>query len=170
MSNKWYKKPEMVVAFSALLISIITAVVSVYSAYIDRAYARASVWPRLELAKSFGSKNFELLITNSGTGPALIKYAKIEYDGKTIKKWLDIPNIPNFTQSTINTRILSSQNTIKPIVYSGERKSDFLNIDKSLAITLCYCSIYNECWVTNKNNNPQEAESCDIREEDKFLE
>ncbi|MCW8108308.1 hypothetical protein OPS25_07355 [Alteromonas ponticola] len=41
--NPWFKKPEMMVALSALFIGLITAGVSVYSAYVGRAYARASV-------------------------------------------------------------------------------------------------------------------------------
>ena len=43
----WYKNPEMIVALSALIIGLVTAFTSIYSAYVDREYARASVWPRL---------------------------------------------------------------------------------------------------------------------------
>ena len=74
LAVKWYKKPEMIVAFSALLISLITAAVSVYSAYVDRSYARASVWPRLELHRSFGSNHFNYGVTNSGNGPVSMDY------------------------------------------------------------------------------------------------
>ena len=78
-----YRSPEMIIAISALFISIITAVVSIYSAATDRDYAKASVWPRLEIFRSFSSnKSFEYGVTNNGTGPALIKYAKVKYDSK----------------------------------------------------------------------------------------
>ncbi len=39
----WYKIPEMIVALSALLISIVMTIVAIYSAHIDRSYARASM-------------------------------------------------------------------------------------------------------------------------------
>ncbi len=169
MNNiKWYKKPEMIVAFSALLISVVTAIIGIYSAYIDRAYARASVWPRVEVFRSFGDQHFEYGVTNAGTGPALIKYAKIEFENKAIKLWGDIPNIPDFTQSHLSSRILPSQSTIKPIVYKGKESSEFLKIDESINISICYCSIYDECWVTNRSNNPKEIESCIIKNEVKF--
>ena len=51
-NTKWYKNPEMIVALSALFIGLVTAFTSIYSAYVDREYARASVWPRLEIFSS----------------------------------------------------------------------------------------------------------------------
>ena len=78
-SIKWYKSPEMIVALSALIIGLVTAFTSIYSAYVDREYARASVWPRLEIFRSFnGNSSFSYGVSNNGTGPALIKYAKIQ--------------------------------------------------------------------------------------------
>ncbi|WP_445768576.1 hypothetical protein [Rheinheimera sp.] len=54
------RNPEMIIAGSALLVSLITAFVSIYSAFIDRAYARASVWPRLEIFRSYNDGYFFL--------------------------------------------------------------------------------------------------------------
>ncbi len=172
-NSKWYKKPEMIVAFSALLISVVTAVIGIYSASIDRAYARASVWPRLEIARSYSAQNFELLVTNSGTGPALIKHAKVTYNGESIHYWKDIDNTPDFIQSHLSTRILPSQKRIKPIMFKNKQEDeivDILKVDKLIAINLCYCSIYDECWETDRNSNLKEVESCKINEEDKFLQ
>jgi len=169
-NNKWYKKPEMIVAFSALLISVVTAIVGIYSAYIDRSYARASVWPRLEIFRSFGGEKFEYGVTNSGNGPALIKYAVVQYKSNAIKYWGDIPSLPNFTQSHLSTRILSPQNSIKPIVYRGEKSKVFLKADEFIDIELCYCSIYEECWLTNRVNEPKLVNSCLVDESKAFLQ
>ncbi|WP_299786815.1 hypothetical protein [uncultured Shewanella sp.] len=167
---KWYKKPEMIVALSALLISLVTTVISMYSAYIDRAYARASVWPRLEIFRSFGDEHFEYGVTNSGNGPALIKYAVVQYKSDAIKYWGDIPDLPNFVQSHLGARILSPQNSIQPIVYRGEKSKEFLEADKFINIELCYCSIYEECWLTNRVNEPILVNSCSVDESRKFLQ
>ncbi|WNC68629.1 hypothetical protein RI845_00430 [Thalassotalea nanhaiensis] len=169
-NNKWYKKPEMIVALSALLISLVTAAVGIYSAYIDRSYARASVWPRLEVSRSFGGEYFEYGITNSGNGPALIKYAVIQYKSKPIKYWRDIPSLPNFTQSHLGTRILSSQNSIKPIVYRGKAAKSFLDTDEFIEIEICYCSIYEECWLINRVNEPKPVDNCHVTQERAFLQ
>ena len=167
---EWYKKPEMIVALSALLVSLAMAIVGVYSAYIDRSYARASFWPRLEIFRSFGDGQFSYSVTNSGNGPALIKYAVVQYKSNAIKYWRDIPNFPPHSQSHIGSRILSSQNTIQPLVHRGEKSSEFLIADEFIDIELCYCSIYDECWLTNRVNAPSLVNSCVINESKAFLQ
>ena len=164
----WYKKPEMIVALSALLISVVTTMVGVYSAHIDRAYARASVWPRLEIFRSYGNESFSYGVSNNGTGPAIIKYAAVTYQSKPIKSWYDIPKIPHFTQSHIGNRILSAENTIQPLVYNGTENKHFLTIDKDIKISLCYCSIYDQCWLTDRENNPLPVDECTIDQKLRF--
>ena len=169
-SSTWYKKPEMIVAFSALLISVVTAVIGIYSAYIDRAYARASVWPRLEMFKSFSPQTFSYGIINSGTGPALIKYAHVQYKSNSIKECSDIPNLPTYKQSHFGNRIVSPQSTINPLGYEGDKVSELLKINESIKIEICYCSIYDECWLIDRASNPKAINSCIINENDRFLQ
>jgi hypothetical protein len=168
--NNWYNKPEMIVAFSALLISVITAVIGVYSAYIDRAYARASVWPRIEIFRSYGQNNFEYGVVNKGTGPALIKYAKIQLKSKVIQEWREIPGLSNFTQSHIGNTIIPSLAIVTPISITNADVSKVLDNLSSVKIEVCYCSIYDECWVTDKGNQPKPIEICSIDDEHKFLQ
>ncbi|WP_299007401.1 hypothetical protein [uncultured Shewanella sp.] len=160
LAVKWYKKPEMIVAFSALLISLITTAVSVYSAYIDRSYARASVWPRLEWGRSFGHEHFSYHVTNSGNGPALIQYAVVRYQSKPIKAWQDILSLPNAAQSHISTKILSPQEIVKPLSYEGSEMNTLLKIDESIDVELCYCSLYEECWIITREIASTAVDRC----------
>ncbi|WP_044556071.1 hypothetical protein [Shewanella piezotolerans] len=164
----WYKKPEMIVALSALLISIVTTVVGIYSAYIDRAYARASVWPRVEIARSFGKTFFNYQIANNGTGPAIIKHAAISYKSKPIKIWTDIPELPYITQSHLGNRIMPAESIIKPLTYEGAQYQQFLAIDDDIKISLCYCSIYDECWLVDRETAPKSVSECVIEEPLRF--
>lgn len=166
--TKWYKKPEMIVALSALFISLVTAIVAIYSANIDRAYAKASVWPRLEVFRSFGADNFAYVVSNNGNGPALIKYAKVQYQSKPVHYWRDIPDLSDFVQSHVSSRILSSQTEIRPLVYSGKETKTFLERDKNIEIEICYCSIYEECWVIDRVNQPSPVEQCEIEQSSAF--
>ena len=109
-------------------------------------------------------------MTNNGTGPALIKYAKVKYDSKFIKTWRDIPNFKEFIQSHIGSRILPSQGIIKPLKYKGDKVKVFFEADKKTSIELCYCSIYDECWVTDRRNQPKTVKQCIINEKEKFLQ
>jgi len=167
-STKWYKNPEMVVALSALLIGIVTAFTSIYSAYVDREYARASVWPKLELARSFGDNSFSYIVSNNGTGPALIKYARVNDGTKYIKVWAEIELFMNIFQSHIGNRTLPPQSTITPLLYKGDNTKSILKADYSISIEVCYCSIYEECWVVDRNNRPTAVESCSIDEKQVF--
>jgi hypothetical protein len=169
-SNKWYTNPEMIVALSALLIGIVTAFTSVYSAYVDREYARASVWPRLEIFRSYSLNSFSYGVRNSGTGPAIIKYAKV-YDGsKYMKKWIDSEPFKNISQSHLSNRTLSPQKTITPVSYSGKGAQKLAEADKLISIELCYCSIYDECWLIDRDNRPMSVKACFVEEEQKFLQ
>ncbi|MCJ8321055.1 MAG: hypothetical protein MJK12_15555 [Colwellia sp.] len=169
-SIKWYKSSEMIVALSALLIGVVTAFTSIYSAYVDREYARASVWPRLEIFRSFNGSSFSYGVSNNGTGPALIKYAKVQEGSKYIKTWKEIKAFQNIRQSHISNRTLSPQNTITPVSYKGEDAEAFLQADNLISIELCYCSIYEECWVIDKSNHPEAVESCVIDNNQMFLQ
>ncbi len=164
-NKKWYQKPEMIVAMSALVMTLVATTVSVYSAYIDRSYARASVWPRLQIFKSYGNTHFSHVVSNLGNGPAIIKYAKVEYKSEPILEWKDIPGIPKgFVQSHMGQIILSAQETRAPIAYKGTELNveKLLKINNSLRIELCYCSIYNECWVMDRSNEPRSVSECII--------
>ncbi|OIQ46527.1 MAG: hypothetical protein BM565_11215 [Gammaproteobacteria bacterium MedPE] len=161
-SKAWYKKPEMIVALSALVVSLVTTVVSIYSATTDRAYAKASVWPRIEIYPNYsgGSQVFSFSVKNNGTGPAIVKHALISYADKPIKVWRDIPELPDVRQSHISTRILSPQQQVEPIRITGMKRSQFIKLEKEIKITLCYCSIYEECWLTDRSNNPVKVKQC----------
>ncbi len=164
-NKKWYQKPEMIVAMSALVMTLVATTVSIYSAYIDRSYARASVWPRLQIFKSFGTTHFSYGVSNPGNGPAIIKYAKVEYKSDPISEWKDIPEIPKgFVQSHMGQIILSAQQAMAPIAYKDTELNvtKLLEINNSLGIELCYCSIYNECWIIDRSNNPQSVNECII--------
>ncbi|MBM7073869.1 hypothetical protein JQC92_17820 [Shewanella sp. 202IG2-18] len=107
----WLVKPEMIIAVSALLISVVTTITSIYSTYIDRSYAKALVWPRLELSRTYNDKQFAYVLANSGNGPAIIKYAVVKYKGKPIETWVQIPELDDFVsflQSHMGNRVLPS--------------------------------------------------------------
>lgn len=179
--NKWYMQPEMLVGFSAIIVSLVAVGVSLYSASIDREFARASVWPRVIIYRSFNYSNdmqegyFKYGVSNHGTGPALIKYAKVSYLDKPSQTWnrLIIDNNihpkPSITQSHISTAVLPSNYTIEPLIASDiQQVKKLFEHDGNIAIELCYCSIYGECWLTDRHNVPEPIEVCEIDDAQAF--
>lgn len=172
IKTAWYKKPEMIVALSALLISVVTTIIGLYSTMIDRSYARASVWPRVELYRSFSPEKgfFSYGLMNNGTGPAIMEYAKVSYKGEPVKKWSDFIAASSLVQSHISTRILPSQANVSAVAIKDKAYiTEMLKMDEQVEIELCYCSIYDECWVVDRDNQPKEVTQCEIANDQRFV-
>lgn len=172
-----FKSPEMIIAGSALIVSLITAFASIYSAFIDRAYARSSVWPRIEIHRSYSDKDlsFSYIVNNKGTGPAVIKYARLSYDNKAVKSWPEYlqmrsGRIVGHTQSNISSIVLSAEESTKPMETNDAEVAKLLSDKDNLQIELCYCSIYDECWLVDRTNNPTPVAQCTIDDKQRFLQ
>ena len=174
MENKsWFQQPEMIVGLSALLVSLVAVGVALYSAYIDRAYARASVWPRLEVGRSFNPETYTYLVTNNGTGPAVVKWAVLTLKGEPLAHWRQymdsiVPDekqdgdVIRYSQSHISTSVLPATKEIKVMSSDAPELIAMLHQASSdTELQLCYCSIYDECWTTSwKQPQPIPVSEC----------
>lgn len=173
-----FKSPEMIIAISALIVSLITAFASIYSAFIDRAYARSSVWPRVEIHRTYNNNDepyFSYIVNNKGTGPAVIKYAKLSYENKPVKSWPSYLEMRSgrtigHTQSHIGSKVLSAGESIKPMETRDKEVAALLADKDGLHIELCYCSIYDECWLADRMNEPILVAQCTIEDKERFLQ
>lgn len=172
-----FKNPEMIIAVSALIVSLITAFASIYSAFIDRAYARSSVWPRLEIHRTYDASKayFSYSVNNKGTGPAVIKYAKLSYNNKVVKSWPEYLQVRigrdvGHVQSHIGSKVLSAGELIKPLETRDKEVATLLANEDGLQIELCYCSIYDECWLVDRENTPTPVTQCTIDDKLRFLQ
>lgn len=176
----WYKRADMIVGLSALLVSLVAVIVGVYSAYVDRAYARSSVWPSVQIYRSYykeneqGDWNYSYLILNNGTGPALIKSVQIKLDKQNLKNWSELRvgtgiDQANYSQSQLNKSVIPANQRIVFFQTSDEKLINGLNsIDEKLQFEVCYCSIYDECWQVNRSSVTEEVEKCQIIDKQEF--
>lgn len=174
--KRWFASSEMVVAASAMVASVAAVIVAVYSASIDRASARAATWPHVEFYRSFTGSELSYAVSNRGTGPALIRYAVLEANGtryRTWQQWLENDfRLPErgFIQSHVSTRVLSPDQEIRIIQINDPELSVELRQNATINLTLCYCSVFEQCWISDRNNQPEETDSCDTLPEDAFLQ
>lgn len=170
LKNKWYMQPEMMVGFSALVVSLVAVIVSLYSASIDRDFARASLWPRVDIARSFSNQNYQYVLLNNGTGPALLKYAKVGYKGRYYSTWYELLSangypLQTFSQSHISTIVLPANNKTEAIKTKDTKLIDGLTkLDDELTIEICYCSVYDECWIATRSEKSSPVNQCSIDE------
>ncbi|MDN3379268.1 MULTISPECIES: hypothetical protein [unclassified Pseudoalteromonas] len=56
------------------------------------------------------------------------------------------------------------------IIQSSGYLSKALEMDGQVLIELCYCSIYEQCWVVDRNNQPKEVAQCEIATDQRFVQ
>lgn len=166
----------MIVALSAVVVSILTVIIGAYSAWVDRGYARAAVWPRLEAGQSFDGSQFTYFVANRGTGPALIRQVRIELDGESVADWSALFNRlgvaeHRYTQSQVSGRTLSPGQSVEALNIQEPTLLAPLadaNMAGRLEVNLCYCSIYQQCWMTDGGLRSQPVSECSIALDDQF--
>jgi hypothetical protein len=146
------ERGDRLITISAGFIGIAALLISAYQAYIMREQQRASVWPRVELLITNSSEAFSLSMSNAGIGPALVQLAEVSVDGKPQHGWSDVQvalgaGPGGFSQSKIGDRVVTpgqAQEIWSP--KNGDAIAAVNGAGARVEVSLCYCSIYDECW------------------------
>lgn len=149
---------------SAVVLSLCGLFISLYEASLMRTEQRASVWPHVETATSIRSEEIRVWTENSGIGPARVRAAALLYDGELLHDWRALleqmgvsGDSVTLYQSLINGRVLSPEapETIFSVSQEGGPAAPRLMEALREAITggeldlaVCYCSVYEECWMS----------------------
>ena len=166
-------RPETLIGLSAVLLSLCGLFIAVYEASLIRQSQRASVWPYVEVSGTINRDRISLRVQNTGVGPARIHAAAVTYKGETKANWADLLRsvIRDDTVSVrvkirytsfINGRVFppdSPQETILRVVAdSGVTTPAFITLledaifDERVDVAVCFCSVYEECWISNLQN------------------
>lgn len=109
-----------------------------------------------------GNQDIALSLTNNGVGPAILGPIEIRYEGKPITTPLDLlekcctdrePRGLRFSTSPSTGIAVRPGETVEFISFprtpTTETVWQALNKERwKLKVRACYCSIYNDCWVT----------------------
>jgi hypothetical protein len=156
---KWKIRSEWVVAFSAVLVSILTLFVYMYQARIMMEQQHASVWPYLEwtITNSAGTELY-LSVSNKGTGPAIVKNTELKLDGKIISARDLVKTLMGdradslwVFYSQVDLRVLAPGDEIRLFQVktdNGVRLPKQPSVSKRILYTICYCSVYKDCWTS----------------------
>jgi hypothetical protein len=147
----------LLVGLIAIGISIATLSVYIYQARIMQVQQHASVWPYVE----WGTANvdgFYIEVFNKGIGPALIKKAAFRLDGKEVKNLDSLfdkllgkdREKMSYVTSYIEGRVMAAGESFRPFQISDKRlgqKVDSAFYSRKTRLEICFCSIYNDCWI-----------------------
>ena len=149
------------------LAAIVAASVSLYQAALAREQARASAWPYLLVAASLSEgKPFALSLANRGIGPARIRTVSVTVDDKPVATWSDAIHTLSdsasgqYEYSYVGRGSVMSAGSVDTLltIPPGTRAFQFWKQSMTrLSVSICYCSVYDECWITGKNSLEAEA-------------
>lgn len=148
---------DALAAIIASLVGLLALLVAGYTAYIQRQQVRAQVWPYLIVGNDDLSQS--LTVQNKGVGPAIVRSVQVWVDGKPQPDWIHVVSafgMPphHFTQSTINHDVLSAGEQLQAIHFPDkELWQQFHDAAYGrMAISVCFCSTLDECWVSGNRN------------------
>jgi len=180
----WVSITAMITAIVAVFVAVIQTQVMKDEAEMEREHARLSVLPVLSISdrSNIGDKTgrFSITIVNKGLGPAVIEKFERSVDGKVVDSWAeyaslltggkvkldgDKRNIGSISTATINAgTIISDGDSISPIEVEGrtELVKSLLSDEHQGKVTICFCSLYKECWLADSTKaRPEPKNSCD---------
>jgi hypothetical protein len=172
---------NVIIAVSAVTISLCALVVSLYEVSVMRSDQRASVWPYLDVSISYSADGFRIQATNNGIGPALIESVQITVDGEPVYDWDEVIerlvgpssgiDYSNYLVGQFNGEVLPAEGEMLLFGVPGE----WTPIKRQLAEGLsratwqvCYCSVYGECWTLDSEGASREAAVCRPSEDLEF--
>ena len=145
-------------AVFAVLVSLTTLALLVAQTRLMQTQARASVWPHVSIGFSSNQTGFAWVVSNNGVGPAVTHAVQVHVDGKALPDW---PSVLSALQ--INAKVGISQLS-GTVLTPAENSRDLYEIMRMQAgesatamtaaamtrveIELCYCSIYEDCWLS----------------------
>lgn len=149
---------DLVVAASAIIISVASLVVSVQQTRLMREQQQASVWPRLttDAATASSPPSVSLTVRNAGIGPAKVVWGQVQLDGQPIARLDTLFAIAADTMRGLEATTFTSSLS-NDVMSPGQPKTIFrvegtlaprvAAIAPRLALSICYCSVFDTCWL-----------------------
>ena len=139
--------------------------------------SRASVWPYVAIGYRINdegeSRGYTWQISNDGVGPARIESVTMTLDGKPVRHWRELfhalygdVDVPA-TYSQVYGRVLppstNRETTIDALhLLDMAQANAFFAAQDRIEMTICYCSVYDDCWIARKQNpNVEPTARCD---------
>lgn len=159
---------------------VLVAVVALYAALTESSAVRqqtaAAVWPFVQFSIADSdtgeSAEFAMAFTNAGVGPAKMRTMRLVIDGKPARDWAHAVvqlegNISDqVSRDFLSGRVLSPGETIVAFRTTDPdlaRRLQASVVNPESSISFCYCSIFDECWLSDSRRdlqNPEAVEEC----------
>jgi hypothetical protein len=168
---------DLVMAGSAILISLISLFVAVQHGRTMEQMVKATTWPNLDMSQSDvgpgGGPQISLSVTNTGVGPARIETFEADFHGQVLRNGRDLLNACcdktpklRFYNSTVPGRVLPAKDKIDYFVIGKAAMTDaqYEQLNRArdeVHARACYCSVLDECWIADSMKpHPEPVKTC----------
>lgn len=174
---------ESALAIGAVLIAAVSLWVAVSTVRTNQKLVAAASWPfiRTDSSNALTTPSGRPLLTldaiNSGIGPAKIESVQVFWRGKAyrdaaglLRACCGLKRPAGVVTSTLADTVVREGQTVRLIAYAEPVKnsgpwltlSGLLNGKRPFPqYRICYCSAFNECWITNGHQlNPPRVSAC----------
>ena len=179
---------DWVLSGSAATVAVCALGVSLYQTWLARQQQRASVWPRLELSRLVNDSTYVDGVRNVGLGPALVRDVRVTLDGRPVdgagvgggeallRTLLDSARMRALGRDTaalprLELHALASGQVLLPgaavetFVFAARgpyARAVFEAAERRrLRTSICYCSLYGDCWRIGADAPPAGASAGD---------
>lgn len=151
-----------------MLVSSCAIALTLYGGCQDRQFRRLSVRPELGLEFRSEKDWHGWLLTNSGLGPARVRWFKVSLDGQPKTDWTQLKAalpLPRgeftFTEPYPDT-IVRQGDRVELFGFKGAYPAlaELKRAAPRVELAICYCSLYEDCWRANSASGYIVKESC----------
>jgi hypothetical protein len=173
--RRWWLTPEMITAMTAVMIGLAAIAVSLYETTLIRQQLKGSAWPNVEGGFSYNEQGFSYFLTNSGVGPARIRYAEVTVDGNPVRDWQEFferlgLDVNRYVTSYFARGALPPGTVHEILVLGPEQPVEALyQLQDRITISVCYCSVYDDCWAKTMPDDPVPVRACTPEEDRSFV-
>lgn len=161
------------------VVGVVIAIVALYAALTESAAVRqqtaAAVWPFVQLMvedyDTGDAAGFSFAFTNTGVGPARMRDVRVSVDGKVARNWTElVASVDGHAGAAVNRSFISDR-----VLRPDETVVVFSTVDADLArklvgavstprgaLTFCYCSIFDQCWLADSRKDLQAPELVEV--------
>ena len=158
---------DKIVSISAMITAVIAVVIAVVELQTTREFQRLSVEPYLEVSYS-NANVYESLLINTGLGPARIKTVDVNVDGSKVSNWGEaVEKLTEDTDTPIRygalwngRRIRAEEQVVLLHLTENETALKFQKNISKINIEICYCSVYDDCWIKEGFKSPVPVKKC----------
>ena len=159
-TTRWWRRPlswpaQHWTALTAIVISVCALVLSIDSARQDREHKRLSVRPVISISFSYTDDGAGFRARNVGLGPAIVKWFTVYVDDIPRSSWTDVRAALGMTDTDFRFGLFHQEMIYQPDSQSAtvfwytnrESAQQLIANRRRIRTEICYCSLYDECWV-----------------------